>query len=244
MSYLTDKEKGILFTALRNEKLICEEMDKWAALSGVRREEATCEEMDKTDADGKGRVELMPIVESLERKFFHDRFEREIRDKAVEEFTEQICKASESVRPVGWTTRQEVVLLKRVQEIAEQIKENSKCHLIYDEESEHNAKDVKFIADTYGYDPQSRQCIEEMAELTQAINKFWRKQLKCGKQPMTEQKKESPECKHIVEEIADVQLMLWNMIYLLDADIQPIMREKLDRQLQRIKGSGKQVCHL
>ena len=36
------------------------------------------------------------------------------------------------------------------------------------------------IIHAYGYDAQSRQCIEEMAELTQAINKFWRKQLKCG----------------------------------------------------------------
>lgn len=36
------------------------------------------------------------------------------------------------------------------------------------------------IADKYGYDAQSRQCIEEMAELTQAVNKFWRKQLGCG----------------------------------------------------------------
>ena len=40
---------------------------------------------------------------------------------------------------------------------------------------------IKAIADRYGYDAQSRQCIEEMAELTQAINKFWRKQLDCGK---------------------------------------------------------------
>ena len=36
---------------------------------------------------------------------------------------------------------------------------------------------IKKIAVTYGYDAQSRQCIEEMAELTQAINKYWRKDL-------------------------------------------------------------------
>lgn len=40
---------------------------------------------------------------------------------------------------------------------------------------------IQKIAQTYGYDAQSRQCIEEMAELTQAINKFWRKALDCGK---------------------------------------------------------------
>ena len=38
---------------------------------------------------------------------------------------------------------------------------------------------IEFIANHYGYDAQSRQCIEEMAELTQAINKFWRNQLDC-----------------------------------------------------------------
>ncbi len=36
-------------------------------------------------------------------------------------------------------------------------------------------KKIELIADRYGYEPQSRQCIEEMAELTQAINKLWRK---------------------------------------------------------------------
>lgn len=44
-----------------------------------------------------------------------------------------------------------------------------------------NNEAIKKIADTYGYDAQSRQLIEEMAELTQAINKHWRKQLECGK---------------------------------------------------------------
>lgn len=34
---------------------------------------------------------------------------------------------------------------------------------------------VQYIADHYGYDTQSRQLIEEMAELTVAINKGWRK---------------------------------------------------------------------
>lgn len=43
-----------------------------------------------------------------------------------------------------------------------------------------DALKIQKIADTYGYDAQSRQCIEEMAELTQAINKFWRNTLHCG----------------------------------------------------------------
>lgn len=103
---------------------------------------------------------------------------------------------------------------------------------------------IQNIADTYGYDAQSRQCIEEMAELTQAINKFWRKQMMCGfvsldeiKAEETEKTKLSDEkgYQNLVEEIADVQIMLWQMAYLLNADVTPIIEQKLDMQLERIE---------
>ena len=103
---------------------------------------------------------------------------------------------------------------------------------------------IQKIADTYGYDAQSRQCIEEMAELTQAINKFWRKQLMCGfvllddiKKEETEKSKLSDEkgYQNLIEEIADVQIMLWQMSYLLNTDVTPIIEQKLDRQLERIE---------
>jgi len=106
---------------------------------------------------------------------------------------------------------------------------------------------IKLIADTYGYDAQSRQCIEEMAELTQAINKFWRKQLKCGLFAMEDIKgldsefntleeiKSEKNYQNLIEEIADVQIMLWQMEYLLNADVSTIIEQKLDRQLERIK---------
>lgn len=94
---------------------------------------------------------------------------------------------------------------------------------------------IKRIANTYGYDAQSRQCIEEMAELTQAINKFWRKDLKCGKLTTLEVPSGSPQELSIIEEIADVQIMLWQMAYLLNADVIPIIEQKLDRQLERIE---------
>ena len=106
-----------------------------------------------------------------------------------------------------------------------------------------NNEAIKKIADTYGYDAQSRQCIEEMAELTQAINKFWRKQMMCGfvsldeiKEEETEKSKLSDEkgYQNLIEEIADVQIMLWQMAYLLNADVAPIIEQKLDRQLERI----------
>jgi len=41
-----------------------------------------------------------------------------------------------------------------------------------DDMTEETRKKIQKIAQTYGYDAQSRQCIEEMAELTKSINKF------------------------------------------------------------------------
>lgn len=95
---------------------------------------------------------------------------------------------------------------------------------------------IKTIADHYGYDAQSRQCIEKMAELTQAINKLWRNGLKAGNTGID-------DCKDrfkmpVVEEIADVLIMIAQMIYLLgirDEDLIKIIGIKLERQLERIR---------
>lgn len=92
---------------------------------------------------------------------------------------------------------------------------------------------IKIIADHYGYEAQSRQCIEEMAELTQAINKFWRV---CGNGQKTE--KGIQDCRdNLVEETADVQIMLWQMEYLLlsGQEVNQMIEKKLDRQLKRIE---------
>lgn len=106
---------------------------------------------------------------------------------------------------------------------------------------------IQKIAQTYGYDAQSRQCIEEMAELTQAINKFWRKQLKCGLFTVEEIKnygegvsslselKATDGYKNLVKEMADVQITLWQLEYLLNADTSIIIQQKLDRQIERIE---------
>lgn len=48
---------------------------------------------------------------------------KEIRDKVIEEFVEKLGKVSELVRPVGWCTKQEIVLFRSIKEIAEQMKE-------------------------------------------------------------------------------------------------------------------------
>lgn len=95
------------------------------------------------------------------------------------------------------------------------------------------AEKIKIIAEHYGYDSQSRQCIEEMAELTQAINKWWRV---CGNGQRTE--KSIAECRdNLVEEIADVQIMLWQIEYLLlsTPEVNQMITQKLNRQLEGIK---------
>lgn len=105
-----------------------------------------------------------------------------------------------------------------------------------------------FIANNYGYDSQSRQCIEEMAELTQAINKFWRHDLECGQKPMiknpTFYKDTSEHYNNLVEEIADVKIMLMQLEHLLQCKyaVEEAMLKKLERQLNRmIKKESEEV---
>lgn len=102
-----------------------------------------------------------------------------------------------------------------------------------------NKEAIQKNAQHYGYDAQSRQCIEEMAELTQAINKFWRKQLDCGKKTLPKDDFYMPfmtaEYENLCEEIADVQIMLWQLEHLLNADVEPIIEQKISRQLERIE---------
>lgn len=98
---------------------------------------------------------------------------------------------------------------------------------------------ISEIVMRYGYDAQSRQCIEEMAELTQAINKFWRKDLKCGYSAIEENglDKESEAYINLIEEIADVEIMLEQMkemLYCRDK-VSEIREEKLERQIGRIR---------
>lgn len=89
---------------------------------------------------------------------------------------------------------------------------------------------IETISQHYGYDAQSRQLIEEMAELTQAINKAWR--MGNDFDNLLVQKR------NIKEEIADVTIMLSQIKYLLqisDTDIEQIIEQKLNRQLERIE---------
>ena len=92
---------------------------------------------------------------------------------------------------------------------------------------------LQYIADHYGYDPQSRQLIEEMAELTVAINKAWRKTFDAvDKLPNMDDEE------RIEEEIADVEIMLSQIKYLLGVEARELSRivlSTLARQIERIK---------
>lgn len=84
--------------------------------------------------------------------------------------------------------------------------------------------DLMHIADHYGVDTQSQQLVEEMAELTVALNKLRR-----GKASAVD---------NVIEEIADVEIMLEQIKYLLSitpAQIDCIKQSKIVRQLTRIK---------
>lgn len=84
-------------------------------------------------------------------------------------------------------------------------------------------EDIKKIADFYGYENQSHILIEEMAELTQAIIKMYRKKW------LADDVEE--EVRHIKEEIADVEICLDQIKYLLECDdLDEIKRYKIDRQ--------------
>ena len=100
-----------------------------------------------------------------------------------------------------------------------------------------NNEAIRKIADHYGFHAQSRQLAEECAELTVAVNKYYRK---CDKLTFTP--REHLDIQHcvsnIAEEIADVSIMLEQMKYLLNIsndDINKVIDRKLNRQLERIK---------
>ena len=84
------------------------------------------------------------------------------------------------------------------------------------ERFEELAKEIKQIADFYGYEHQKLKAAEECAELIQALAK-----------------EDSED--HIVEELADVLIMVTQLAYLLGAEkFTKQVERKVDRQLNRI----------
>lgn len=87
------------------------------------------------------------------------------------------------------------------------------------------------VAESYNIEDQIDVLIEEMSELTKALLKNRRAQNGHTDTPV------GHTVQNIIEEIADVQIMLLQINYLGDfeGDVIDIMNYKLDRQLERIK---------
>ena len=85
-------------------------------------------------------------------------------------------------------------------------------------------KDLKYIADHYGLERQLGKCKEELGELIKAID--------------------SLDERAIIEEVADVEIMISQIKYLRDIpdeQVDVIKKYKIQRQLQRIEnGDGVQ----
>ena len=85
---------------------------------------------------------------------------------------------------------------------------------------------IEYIANIYGLDKQLPILAEESCELGQAA-------LKLTRYPF------DPACKtHLYEELADVKIMVEQITHLMGPDkIQPYITAKLNRQIERIKGT-------
>lgn len=93
--------------------------------------------------------------------------------------------------------------------------------------------DIVKIAEFYGLLNQKDQAIEEMAELIQALNKLTRAK---GFGQITGVD-ESTARLNVIEEIADVELTLYQLKYLLnigDDEIAIVKRSKVERTLERM----------
>lgn len=100
---------------------------------------------------------------------------------------------------------------------------------------------VHKIARTYGYEAQSRQLIEEMAECTVAINKLWRTQkTEIEEDEFLSAIKELSGLSGIVEELADVQIMVSQLLYLIGKkeEVEKMINMKLKRQINKIENQG------
>lgn len=101
-------------------------------------------------------------------------------------------------------------------------------------------EDLIEIADKLGYKEQSMQLIEEMAELTQAISKYRRYN-------------DIEKLLNLIEELADVNIVLEQVIYLLSKKIKDEMNDdllkyfndnieyKINRTKKRIESTGKNI---
>lgn len=97
------------------------------------------------------------------------------------------------------------------------------------------------IVKHYDNDAQIRQLIEEMAELTQALNKLWRAEQGYINEYYDGYKKGAAVkiCREsVIEETADVMICLKELKYILgvsDEEIKQYIDVKLNRQVERME---------
>ena len=92
---------------------------------------------------------------------------------------------------------------------------------------------IKRIANHYGLAKQQRQLAEECGELIQATSKYMRFQEESYALTV-----DWTYLQNVIEEIADVEVMLDEMKYLLNINpkaIEEIKKNKIARQLERIE---------
>ena len=96
--------------------------------------------------------------------------------------------------------------------------------------------DVLYDAlDTYGWEAQTDMCIEECSELIKALLKYRRLPLKEGPT-----KKATKAFENIQEEIADVQIMLWQMDLMYGYGyVEDQIDKKINRLREQIRADGK-----
>ena len=91
-------------------------------------------------------------------------------------------------------------------------------------------KILRKAIDTYGTEAQMMQCIEEMAELIQAINKYFR---------ANTDEEMAKAYISVIEEISDVQIMLEQMRLLFgDKAVDEQITAKLGRLEKRLEGGA------
>lgn len=99
----------------------------------------------------------------------------------------------------------------------------------------HKNNDKAKIANTFGLQAQQNQLVEEMAELTQAICKLNR--VTVLGQPLPMVRKEAEVIKdNMIEELADVRLVLDQVVYLLGCEqvVDEIIQYKIQRTMERM----------
>lgn len=99
---------------------------------------------------------------------------------------------------------------------------------------------IRRIANHYKFEKQSRQLSEECAELIQAVNKYHRfRESKNTRDDIISSTQDSNMLiQHIVEEIADVEVVMDEIKHLLNINpeaIEEIKKFKVDREIGRIE---------